>query len=425
MRRTSVWRAALLTAAAVLTPGLASAQGLDYAPPDPVLPSPLYTTQPGLGGLYYYSDFVYFHQTNPLKNQVVAVYGFVDTDGSARGETILANGTPVTTDFPGQFVGSRQTALVTDQVRGPGTYEPGFRVGAGWKFHDGSSLEVNFLYIALARFNAAVTGVAPPNFNVGLALENTFLTSFVFNFPPEFAGPPRKTGFLPNSNVAINAGLGSGFAIGNDFAVFGIWNGATIMTLEFVQRAEGSDITYRVPVYETEDYRLSGIVGPRWFWIWERFRWRTTDVAFDGSQSPAWVGLYENITSNRMWGGFIGCENEWYLGHGVACYLNMDGALLLDSVKEKADYQLGIKDTIQNKRAKLDWTAVPEFEGKVGLAWYPYQGIELRVDYNALLFFNTIASPRPIDFNYGGLNPGWDHVTRLFDGFTAGIAIVF
>jgi hypothetical protein len=403
MRRTSICLAVLLSAA-LLTPRLAFAQGIDYAPADPVLPLPLYSTQPGLGGIYLFGDYVYFHQTNPLREQQVAFRGFIDTDGSVTAST--GNPKP-----PGTFIGDKSNALDVNQVRGPSTYEPGFNVGIGWKFADGSTFAVNFLYVALARYSAAATAV-PKNFNVGPNGENTFLTAFVFNFPNDYAGPAIKTGG----------------GIGDNFALYGIWNGASIMTLEFIQRAEGIDATYRESWYETETYRLSGICGPRYFWIWDRFRWRTTSLSADilAPTGPSDVALFSNITSNEMYGAFIGCENEWYCGHGFAVYLNFDAAALIDHVKETDSYELGTKDAgPKAKRAILDYTFVPEIEAKAGIAWYLAEGIQLRLDYNALVFFNTIASPRPISFNYGGLDPGWEHVTRLLDGFTAGISLTF
>jgi hypothetical protein len=413
MRRKSNWRTVLLTAAALLTPRLASAQGLnDYSPADPVLPLPLATTQPGLGGLYLWQDFVFMHQTNPIKDQAVGFRGFQDSDGSITG-------------VPGKFVGTHADALDTNQIRGPGTYEPGFQTGIGWKFEDGSTLSVNFFYLAIARYTAAATAAVPGGFS-GPGGADSFLFSPVFNFPNDFAGPANKTGspiVLQSDGTLL---VKTGFQIGDAFALYGIWNGASIMTLELVQRAEGVDITYREPVYETETYRLSGVVGPRYFWIWERFRWRTTSLNSDGTALPSDVAIYENITSNEMYGAFIGCENEWYLGHGFAWYLNVDGAMLIDHVKEKADFQLGSKDIgPQNKRAVLDYTFVPEIEGKIGIAWYLAEGVQLRLDYNGMVFFNTLASPRPVSFNYSGLDPGWDHITRLFDGFTAGLAINF
>jgi hypothetical protein len=412
MRRTSIWRTVLLTAAALLAPRLACAQGLnDYSPADPVLPLPLATTQPGLGGLYLWMDYVFMHQTNELKDQAVGFRGFQDSDGSITG-------------FPGHFVGSHAVALDISQIRGPATYEPGFQTGIGWRFGDGSTLSASFFYLAIARYTAAATSAVPGGFS-GPGGADSFLFSPVFNFPPDFAGPPNKTG---NAIVVQTDGTlrNTGLQIGNNFALYGIWNGASIMTLELVQRAEGVDITYRVPVYETETYRLSGVVGPRYFWIWERFRWRTTSLSFDGTSVPSDVAIFENITSNEMYGAFIGCENEWYLGHGFAWYLNVDGAMLIDHVKEKADFQLASKDAgPQNKRAVLDYTFVPEINAKLGIAWYLAEGIQFRLDYNGMVFFNTLASPRPVSFNYSGLDPGWDHVTRLLDGFQVGLALSF
>ena len=95
------------------------------------------------------------HVTNPLRQQQIATRGFVDSDGSVTGLP------------PGTFVGRGGDALDTNQVRGPSTYEPGFQYGVGWKFADSSTVSVNFLYIALARYQAAVTGPAPANFAVG------------------------------------------------------------------------------------------------------------------------------------------------------------------------------------------------------------------------------------------------------------------
>lgn len=413
MRRKSVWRAVLLTAGALLTSKSAFSQGMgDYAPPDCQLPLPLATTQPGFGGLYLDGEFLYFHQTNPLREQQIAFQGFIDSDGSVTGRA------------PGSFIGSGANVLDVNQVRGPETYEPGFKAAIGWKFEDGSTLSVSYLYIAQAQYTASATGPAPQDFQVGANLQNTFLTSFVYNFPNDFSGPQFKTGpgFGAISTLPVAFPPGN---FGNPYALYGIWNGASIMTLQYVQSAEGVDITYRRPVYETETYRLSGTVGPRYFWIYDRFRWRTTDLSFDGSTSPTDVALYENITSNEMYGAFVGCENEWYLGHGFATYLNFDAAALVDHVKEKADYQLGVRDGTQNKRAILDYTFVPELTGTLGIAWYLAEGIQFRLDYNAMVFFNTIASPRPVSFNYGGLDPGWEHVTSLFDGFSVSLSINF
>jgi hypothetical protein len=42
-----------------------------------------------------------------------------------------------------------------------------------------------------------------------------------------------------------------------------------------------------------------------------------------------------------------------------------------------------------------------------------------------MAFFDTLASPNPISFDYGALNPAWQKVSRYFDGFNAGIGFIF
>jgi hypothetical protein len=59
------------------------------------------------------------------------------------------------------------------------------------------------------------------------------------------------------------------------------------------------------------------------------------------------------------------------------------------------------------------------------MAWYPVEGIEFRVNYDVMMFFNTIASPNPVNFSWGGLDPTYSSTFRIFDGFNAGLALVF
>ena len=78
--------------------------------------------------------------------------------------------------------------------------------------------------------------------------------------------------------------------------------------------------------------------------------------------------------------------------------------------RKKDDYQARhsrrTPDRSFGKRAVLDYTFVPELEAKLGIAWYLAEGIQLRLDYNGMIFFNTIASQQPVSFNYGGSRPG-------------------
>ena len=127
-----------------------------------------------------------------------------------------------------------------------------------------------------------------------------------------------------------------------------------------------------------------------------------------------------------MYGLFIGCGNEWYIGHGFACNLDLDVAGLLDVVKERAKYELGDKFIPgQIKRAKTDYTIVPQVTAAFNLTWFPIENVELRAGYDFMALFNTIAAQHPVSFNVGGLDPPWSREARWFDGFRVGLAIMF
>ena len=82
--------------------------------------------------------------------------------------------------------------------------------------------------------------------------------------------------------------------------------------------------------------------------------------------------------------------------------------------------------------ARYDWQRlfqfplVPEVSAMANIWWYPMEGVEVRVGYEFMNFFNTVASPAPVDFNYGSVTPAWEkgHY-RAVDGINAGIAFIF
>lgn len=367
-----------------------------YAPSDPQIPLPIGSTRPEDGGFYPWVQYTMWRQTNPLRSQGVANRGFLVVDNSIPGVA------------PHTFFGSGAIALDVQQVTGPNPYQPGFEMGFGWKFNDGSSLSASFLYLASTQ-NRAVATPVPKGFNVGADLADSFLFSPVFNFPPGFAGPDSK------------------IAVGGPQAVNGIWNGASIMTLEFQQRFQQWDMSYRRTIYDTECYRLSGLMGPRFVWIWERFTWKTTDIDLaSNASSPQDVGIYTNIVSNRMYGAHISAQQEWYCGHGFALMLTTEAGLFLDSAKEQPKYETGARfDPPENKRNLREWAVSPELRCTAAVNWYPWESIQLSLGYDLMIFFNTISSPQPISFDYSGLNPKYESTTRLFDGFRVGVTIWF
>jgi hypothetical protein len=409
-RRLVIAGVGVLAAWLILAAAAARADSADYAPADPQIPWPLGSTRPEDGGLYLGTQYTMFHWTNPLRSQPIANRGFYASDNSL--------GFPVGTHF-----GSGAPALNVNNLNGQGTWEPGFEIFAGWKFKDGSALTLSYTWFADAKYtNGATLNTLPGRQGVDLA--DTFISARVYNYPIEYNGPNNKVGNfnLPNLPQA------------SPTAVSGIWNGASVMTILFTQRFQQVDATYRYPVIDDEDYRFNAIVGPRFAWIWERFLWRTTSYGIPDltnpqivAAGPQDVGIYTNIVSNRMYGVHAGCQTECYLGHGFAVLATADAAAFINGVKERAKYETGDKflGLPESKRAKHEWSLVPELSGMLAIQWYPTEFVQIQLGYELMAFFNTLASTRPIDFNYLNVAPQYDHVDRLFQGLRVGIAFWF
>lgn len=395
MRVRTIWLACLLATGAALAPSAVRAQTEDGAIPHGIWPLPLYHNHPAKGGFFTSGSFVLYRQTNPLEKQPIAFRGFFDVTGEETGTQ-------------GQFVGSARQALNADDAGGPGTYQPGFKVGVGYRFRDGVTVELTWMHLAKAQYSHVAT-IIPPAFQFGVQNADSFLTAPVYNFPNDYAGPHRDLEF----------GLRGG-------ETYGLWNAADIMSIEFIQRTEQIELNFRAPVHETECWRCYGLIGPRFFWIWERFKWRTVDQNFLGEAEPTDVGIYTNIVSNRMYGGYIGFGNEWYWGYGVAFSLDLEAAVYLDVARERAKYELGQKHYgAQNKRSRVEYAIVPEARATANLWWYPIEGVQLRLGYDFMAFFNTVAAPHPVSFNWGAIDPPWERRARFFDGLQAGIAFIF
>jgi hypothetical protein len=415
MRTRTSWLALLLTATGLLAARSARAQ--DYGLPDPDFPLPLYSTRPDAGGMYAAAEFIFWRMSNPIKDQTVAFRGLVDFDGTITADLggqlveigsnhVVLPGTPM----PGTFLGSGTPALSTADVHGPQTYQPGFETTIGWRFRDGLAIEASWWHLFEAKYAATAT-LVPPNLQGGQLLLETFLFSPVFNFPNDFAGPPIK------------------ISLGAPLAAYGIWNGASIMNLQFTQRFDQFEITGRIPLYQGEDCRCYGLVGPTLDWIWERFWWRTVAQDVSGAATQDWVALYSNVVSNRLYGVHMGGGTEYRLGDTpvgtFAVSADLQAVPEIDVVKERAKYERADHVTAA-QRARTEYKAAGELEGQFNLWWYPIEGVQVRIGYDAMGFFNTVSSPYPIDFNYGRLDPGWrDSTFRFIDGFSAGIGFIF
>jgi hypothetical protein len=165
MRRMTVWRAGVLAALAVLLPGWAFGQPSPFSG-GPVgqspsgsggtdnfkMPTPLYSTNPALGGWFLDTGLLYYKESNPLKSQVVAPPGFVDGSAAFRGA--------------GAFIGPHANGLDVNQVTGPQSFQPGFEVGAGYRFSGGSALSVDY-WSPTTAFSHADATLVPPGVSGG------------------------------------------------------------------------------------------------------------------------------------------------------------------------------------------------------------------------------------------------------------------
>jgi hypothetical protein len=408
----------LAAAVAATLPSIGHSQ--DYTQPDPQVPIPLWHDRPETGGFYAAFEFLFMRQTNPIKNELITQRGLLDFDGSITadlsGNPIITPLGPIvvsnTNPHPGTFIGTGAPALTTQDIKGPQTWTPGWEAHLGWKFENGIVLDFSWMSLFETRYTAVAT-LVPPNLQAGEIFENTFLFSPVFNFPSDFAGPANKVG------------------IGNPFAAYGIWNGATVEQISLLQRFDKFDMIGRIPLYETDCSRCYGLIGPSFVWFWERFKWITTaqDLLGQLPDGARDIADYTNIVSNRLYGVKIGGGNEFRLGDSpigtFSVSLDLAASAYMDFVKERAKYTLGDM-SIQNKRSRSEYKFVPEIEGQLNLWWYPIEGVQLRMGYNAMGFFNTVSAPYPVDFNYGRLDGGWvDGTTRWLDGFNFGIGFIF
>lgn len=385
-----------LVALLVIVPSIARSQAVTYAPPDYSIPAPIGSTRPEEGGFFVHTAYAMFQLSNPLKNQNIARRGFVIYDGSL--------GPP-----PGTFVGPGTEALNVQQLRDDRNWQPGFTFNMGWKFQDGSSLALNWFYLTGTQYRA---GATPINQNGPFLpdLSNTFLTSPVYNLPLEYSGPPGKVEGA------------------SDFGAFGLFNGASVMTTSWRQRFQQWELSYKWVVLDEEDRRVYGIIGPRYAWIWEKFKLTSTNYSADGGGgSPDDVGIYTAITSNRMYGVHAGAQCDYYLGHGFACIMEGQGAMFLNSVKQRGKYETANKygGNPQSKFARREFTIVPELEGSIGLMWFPAEAVQMSLKYQGMIFFNTLATQRPMAYDYLHPRPYWQSTIRWMHGFQADIGIHF
>ncbi len=376
-------------------PAVARAQNSDVPPV--IFTGPLSHPRYDVGGPYAGLEGVLYSTNRPLASQTVAIRGFRDLDGSVTG-------------VPGTYVGSKQEALNTEQLQGPGVQQPGWNLFLGYRFESGVVVELDWLHLVQGIYHASASLISP-TFNTGPNFENTFLFSQVNNFNTYWAGPLQK------------------FTQGDPGATFGIWNGASYEQIQFIQRFDIYQINVRIPIWETEDNRTYGIFGPRIAWLWDEFLWTTVASDQFGNSGPLDTAIYHNYVSNRMYGVHAGWGGDWWLGNtpigGFAFTFEAEAALYADMVKMNAGYELG-DGSVSSTRDGRKTTLSPGLEARLGLWYYPWEAISINVGYDVITFFNTMSSQKPIDFNLGQVDPQYNYqFFRYFQGLRFGITFVF
>ena len=397
---------ALLAAVAVLAaPSIGRAQNITGTAPftsgedggfqTPVNSDPVYrlpTGRAGDSGFYTAVEFVMLTQTRAIGHQTIATRGFFDSDGSVTGT-------------PGTFVGPNTPAINTRDFS-PRTFQPGWNVELGYRFDDGTRMFFNYMQLIEGHYSLGA-GQIPTFQRVNADLSNTFLTAPVYNFNVAFAGPAQKV------------------ANQNDFGVYGIWNGASQMDVKFTQRYQEMNAGVRVPVLQTDYSRAYGIAGAKFAWFFERFAWRAVSFDTGGNAFAADAADYVNTLSQRMYGPMLGCGNEIFIANAFSLSCDLTGSLLMDVAKQRAKYKLG-DDSVQSKWGREEFRIVPNANAAVNLWWYPIDGVQIRVGYQAMTFYNTLYMLEPVGFDYGNINPSY-HVRafRILHGFNVGIGFFF
>jgi hypothetical protein len=387
--------------AVLATPAITLAQPYtdSYSIPGrPEVIAPLPTGKPDENGFWGALQLLVGSQSFALGQQDIAVRGIIDTSGLLTGQ-------------PGTYIGNGEVALRSGDF-GRKSYQPGYQFSLGYKFDNGLSVWTKFGQLVRTRYSTGASGPAPAFFRARTDLADTFLTSPVFNFNPLYSGPDIKTPF----------DLGLANPVGN---FNGIWNGAIQMDIQFEQAFTQGEIAARVPLFETDFSRVYGFGGGRYAWFFERFYWRTQAADIDGISFPQDVAIYTNTLSQRMYGPYLGCGHEIYLGKRLAVALDLSAAGLVNLSKHRVKYKLG-DETNSAKRKRLDYDLVPNVNVDLNWMWYPIEGVQLQAGYSFQSYFATRYMKEPVAFNFGALDPATPlRAYRYVSLFTFGVGFFF
>lgn len=411
MRQRFIGGALLAAVAVVMGPGVGHAQfdpavstafpggdGGGFQTPlnqDPIIHLP--TGHAGDAGFYAATDFVMFDMTRALGHQTIATRGYYDSQGNITG-------------VPGTFIGGGTVGLSTKNISGQ-DYQPGFNVEIGYRTDGGVQFFANYMQLMDATYSRGASTV-PPGLAPDANLADTFLSSPVYNFTPQFSGPQNK---LAVDGVNGNPG----------FTAYGIWNGSTAQEISFLQRYQQMQFGMRLPLFQTDYSRVYGVAGGQFSWFFERFKWYTVDTDQNGNEEPEWAANYSNTLSQRMYGAMLGIGHEIFIANQFSLSCELTGSGMMDVAVERAKYELQDEST-ESKWSMDQYRFVPNVNAAINLWWYPTEGVQIRVGYEAMTFYNTLYMRDPVGFNFGDIAPKYEVKSfRLIHGFNVGIGFFF
>jgi hypothetical protein len=476
------WLAAVTLAA--LLPGWGRAQFPDYeVPPEvnPTIPLPIGHDRMENGGFFTALEFLYMHQSRHISDQVIARRGFIDSTGTLTGlaGNFIGSGTPAlkadeigrTTWMPGFDItlGYRfrnGTTLTFDYKH---LFEAKYNGGAGPVSQTGiSTIPFGANTQPVETFLSAPVYNFSPQFS-GPEIKGTF--------PNPTAANPQAPG-----NVGIIYGIWNGAAemsilLTQRYDEANITARIPMFETEYMrfyglaggrwahfwERFKWRTVSYPGPedpeqqrvfnfiVLPVQDLNINPgapgtggnvfvsqttltninpigqpplIVGiPNNVIFLGSFDRIVAEAAASPLASDA--AIYTNIVSNNLYGPFVGCGTDCYLGKNFAATCDITGAILFDFVTERAKYERGDKAT-QSKRGRREYTMVPNVAFNASLWWYPIQAVQIKAGYNFMGYFNTVAAYDPVAFDASTVDAAYERVPlRVIHGLDIGIGITF
>jgi hypothetical protein len=413
-------------------------------------------------GFYVSAEAVVKRMNNPLRYQVVAKRGFVDLDGSIRGdqtgpiiEILDPAGNFITAlnifrGPAGAIYGSQDIALTTRDVDRD-LFQPGARLSFGYRMRDGITFEISYEGITKSRQNA-FAGTMPKTGNAEQDADNSFLYGDFYNFSPYFGGPNRDVisdvFLLPLPAALLGGGSFTptpwpqndlinyrGYVI----PAYGITNGAEFWSISHLMAIHMAQLNVRVPVLQVEGTRTYWVGGFRYISHTERFRMQVEDIGFSATPTDPFNGGDEGTVSNPEWslrytvkqknhyyGLQTGVGGEAYLFNGFAIGVDLKAGVFAENSRTTTVLQrLDLDSGVGIKRTNNQINMAAMIEGGAYLWWYAHEGITFRFGYEYMGLIGARRITEPLIYDWGNLNVRARNTWLSLDGIVAGVSFVF